>query len=170
MKVCEAHLPCIYCRVKSRTAPERSVILLDQNSASVWNFWWNYTPLLDMISFSSFLFWDMASFFTWAFMCSSFFSSFGYFWDLHCVLFSILRDLHVSRSFWIALLSLSRNMLERSYFRAWSNYFGGDGKHVLACSQCRNSSLLWCVREFWSWEHETSLNRGHKNLIKLNTK
>ena len=33
----EAHLPCICCEVKSRTSLERSVILLDQNYASVWN-------------------------------------------------------------------------------------------------------------------------------------
>ena len=52
----EAHLPCICCKVKFRTSPERSIILLDQNSASVWNFWWNYTPLFDMISFSRFCF------------------------------------------------------------------------------------------------------------------
>ena len=33
----EAHLLCICCKVKSRTSPEGSVILLDQNYASVWN-------------------------------------------------------------------------------------------------------------------------------------
>jgi hypothetical protein len=32
-----AHLPCMCCKVKSRTSPEGSVILLDQNCASVWN-------------------------------------------------------------------------------------------------------------------------------------
>ena len=39
-------------------------------------------------------------------------------------------------------VSFSRNMLERSYFKAWSIYFGGDEKHVLAYSQCRNSYLF----------------------------
>ena len=38
------------------------------------------------------------------------------------------------QSFCIALLSLFRNMLERLYFRAWSIYFGGDGKYVVAYS------------------------------------
>ena len=33
----EAHLLCICSKVKSRTSPEGSVILLDQNYASVWN-------------------------------------------------------------------------------------------------------------------------------------
>ena len=46
------------------------------------------------------------------------------------------------QSFCIALLSLSKNMLERSYFRAWSIYFAGDEKHVLVYSQCRNSWLF----------------------------
>jgi hypothetical protein len=96
---CEVHLPCICCKVKSKTSPEGSVILLDQNSASVWNFWWNYTPLFDMISFSTFLFGDMASIyiFLWAFMCSSFFLQ--CFWDLHVSLyFFSMNSLHVS--FW----------------------------------------------------------------------
>ena len=87
----KAHLPCICCKVKSQTAPERSVITLDQNSASVWNFWWKYTPLFGMISFSSF------SFETWLAFSHEpscvhhhFFYSFGYFWDLHCFpIFSI---------------------------------------------------------------------------------
>jgi hypothetical protein len=53
---CEAHLPCICCQVKSRTALEGSVILLDQNNGSVWNIFGGiYTPLLDKISFSSLL-------------------------------------------------------------------------------------------------------------------
>ena len=86
---CEAHLPCICCKVKSWTSPERSVILLDQNSASVWNFfWWNYTPLLDMISFSRFLFWDMASLFSpYEPSCA------------HHSFFSLLWDIHVSHFF-----------------------------------------------------------------------
>jgi hypothetical protein len=116
---CEAHLPCICCQVKSQTAPEGSVILVDQNSASVWNiFGGNYTPLLDRISFSSFWIWDMAIFFfffSWAFMCSTFF--YILLGPSLCSLFSILWDLHVSHtfSFCIALMPLSGNMLERSY-------------------------------------------------------
>jgi uncharacterized membrane protein len=62
-KHCETHLPCICCQVKSWATPEGSVILLDQNSASVWNIFGGiYTPLLDRISFSSFWIWDMAIF------------------------------------------------------------------------------------------------------------
>ena len=116
MKVCEAHLPCICCKVKSRTAPERSVILLDQNSASVWNFWWNYTHLLDIISFSSFYFETWLAYFLFMSLhvriiflmllgpslCPYLF--FLYFGTFMCpILF---------QSFCIALLSLS-NMLER---------------------------------------------------------
>jgi hypothetical protein len=84
---CEAHLPCICCQVKSQTAPEGSVILVDQNSASVWNiFGGNYTPLLDRISFSSFWIWDMAIFFSFHEpSCAQHF--FTYSWDLHCVPF-----------------------------------------------------------------------------------
>ena len=66
------------------------------------------------------------------------------------------------QSFCIALLSLSRNMLDRSYFRAWSIYFSGDGKHVLAYSQCRNSWLflacMW-VLILGAWNIS---QRGHK--------
>jgi hypothetical protein len=50
----EAHLPCICFQVKSRTAPEGSIILLDQNRQVCGIFSGNYTPLLDRISFSSF--------------------------------------------------------------------------------------------------------------------
>ena len=84
MKICEAHLPCICCKVKSQTAPERSVILLDQNSTSVWNFWWNYTPLLDMISFSSFCFETWLAF---SHEPSCVHHFFLFFWDLHVSLF-----------------------------------------------------------------------------------
>ena len=81
--------------------------------------------------------------------------------------FPILWDLHVSHSFYfntfcIALLSLSRNMLWRSYFRAWSIYLLVMETCFSVYSQCRNSCFMWRVHEFWSWEHETSLNRGHK--------
>ena len=89
MKVCEAHLPCICCKVKSQTASKRSVVLLNQNSASVWNFWWNYTPLLDMISFSRFYFetW-LAHFLLMSLHLLIIFFIFIFFqcfWDLHCV-------------------------------------------------------------------------------------
>ena len=80
---CEAHLPCICCKVKFCTSSERSVILLDQNSASVWNFWWNYTPLFDMISYSSFCFETWLSYSSMSLHVLIIF--FEYFWDLHCV-------------------------------------------------------------------------------------
>jgi hypothetical protein len=75
------------------------------------------------------------------------------FGDLHVspLIFSILWDLHVSpffNTFCIALLSLSKNMLERSNSKTWGFYFGGDGKHVLAYSQCRNSCLFVVCSEF----------------------
>jgi hypothetical protein len=60
--------------------------------------------------------------------------------ELHCVPTSFFYTLGPSfvplffQSFCIALLSISKNMLERSFFRAWSIYIGGDGKHVLAYS------------------------------------
>ena len=149
MKKVVAHLPCLCCKVKCWTSPERSVIPLDQNSASVWNFWWNYTPLFDMISSSSFCFETWLSYSSMSLhVLIIFLNFFGTF--IVSLFFSILWVLHVSHSFLLAqpFCFFLRYMLERSYFRAWSNYFGGDGKHVLACSQCRNSSLLWCVREF----------------------
>ena len=159
-------LTCICCKVKSWTTPERSVILLDQNSASVWNFWWKYTPQFDRISFSSFCFETWLAFFPYEPSCAHhhFFNAFGtfivslsfflYFGTFMCpILF---------QSFCIALLSLSKNMLERSYFRACSIYFAGDEKHVLVYSQCRNSWLfvacMW-VLILGAWNIS---QRGHK--------
>jgi hypothetical protein len=114
----EAHLPCICCKVKFWTSPERNVILLDQNCASVWNFGGNILLC--------FLIWSLAFYFeTWlafslcahhffnafrTFMCPYFFLYFGTFM---CPILSF---------FCIAFLSLSRNMLVRSYSRAWSIY------------------------------------------------
>jgi len=103
-----AHLPCICCKSQILDPLERSVILLNQNCASLW-IWWNYTPLFDMTCFSSFLFWDMASIvfiFLWAFMCSLFFQYFGTFM---CPIFSRLWDLHVPlffQYFCMAFMSL----------------------------------------------------------------
>ena len=80
------------------------------------------------------------------------------------IFFSILWDLHVSHffnSFCIAFLSLSRNMLGRSYLEHVV-YICWWWEHVLAYSQCRNSYFMWRVREFWSWEPGKSLNKGHK--------
>jgi hypothetical protein len=106
-KYFEAHLPCICCKVKSQTTLERSVILLDQNSASVWNFWWNYTPLFDMISFSSFCFetWLSYSFMS-LHVLIIFLNTFGTFM---CPI--LFQHFFFSILFCIALLSLSRNML-----------------------------------------------------------
>jgi len=101
---CETHLPCICCKVKSQTSPERSVLLLDQKCASVWNVWWNYTPLFDMISSFYFETWLA---FSHEPSCAHYYY-FLFFWDLHVSHFFLF--------FCIALLSLSRNMLERSYF------------------------------------------------------
>jgi hypothetical protein len=139
----EAHLPCICCKVKSRTSPERSVIPLDQNSASVWNFWWTYTPLFDMIFFSSFCFETWLSYSSISLHVLIIFNTFG---DLHVspLFFYTLGPSCVPffNTFCIALPSLSRNKLERSNCKTWGFYFGGDGKHVLAYSWCRNSYLF----------------------------
>ena len=72
--------------VKSYPGPHQlSVILLDQNSASVWNFWWKYTPLFDMISFSSFCFETWLSYSFMSLHVLIIYIYFEYFWDLHCV-------------------------------------------------------------------------------------
>jgi hypothetical protein len=101
---------------------------------------------LDMISFSSFYFETWLAYFLFMSVHVLIFFSmllgpslcpyllFLYFGTFMCpILF---------QSFCIALLSLSKNMLERPYCKTWSIYFGGDGKHVLAYSQCRNSYLF----------------------------
>ena len=73
MKNYDAHLPCICCKVKFRTSLEGSIIHLNQNSASVWNFWWNYTPLFGMISNSSFYFETWLSYFLYEPSCAHLF-------------------------------------------------------------------------------------------------
>jgi len=89
---CEAHLPCICCRVKSWTSLEESVILLDQNNASVWNFWWNCTPPFHMISLAFYLEIWLAYIFFYEPTCAHhFFLYFGafmcpyFFWRPSCV-------------------------------------------------------------------------------------
>ena len=134
MKICEALLPCICCKVKSWTTPERSVIPLDQNSASVWNFWWNYTPLLHMISFSSFCF-EIWLAFSHEPSCAHH-HFFLFFW--------ILLEPSLCPYFFNLFAQpgcLFLKLCQRDHI-AWSFYVGGDGKHILAQSQCRNNYLF----------------------------
>ena len=106
------------------------------------------TILLCLIWSLAFIFETWLAYFSYEPSCAHHFFQIS--WDLHVSqFFSTLWDLHVSHffqffgtftcpiffnSFCIAFLSLSRNMLGRSYFRAWSIYVGGDGKHVIAYS------------------------------------
>jgi len=139
---CEAHLPCICCKVKSWTSLEGRVILLYQNSASVWNFLWNCTPPFDMISLAFYLEIWLAYIFFYEPSCahhffytlgpscvptffrpscvSSFFLYFGafmcpyFFWRPSCVssFFSVL----------CIALSVSFTMIGDHISRTWSIY------------------------------------------------
>jgi hypothetical protein len=140
-----------------------------------------YTPRLDMISFSSFYFETWLAYFLFNPSCAChlhFFYFFLFFWiplepslcPYFFLYFGTFMCSILFQSFCIALLSLSRNMLERSYSTTWSTYFSGGGKHVIAYSEYRNSCLFvactW-VLILGAWNDS---RQGSQNLTKLNTK
>jgi hypothetical protein len=46
----------------------------------------------------------------------------------------------------------------------WSIFLVDEKWHVVRNSQCKSQQLFMGVREFLSWGHETTLDRGHKTL------
>ena len=167
MKICEALLPCICCKVKSWTTLQRSVILLDQNSASVSNVWWKYTPLLDMISFSSFYFETWLAYFP--FMSLHVLIIFlKYFQDLHCVPLFFFYTLGPSCvPFFFNLFAqpccLFLKICQRDRILERGVFMLVVMENIFQCVPSVGIAIyFWCVGEFRSWENETSLNRVTK--------